>query len=190
MFSEDNVLTCGQGKAGNNSLARCSGLVRHHRPQGYVLPGVVLCPNPAFLPKVLTEFHLTRQLSYDHSPPLKETRRVSSSCCARSGPWQSTSGAHRPSGRLISCSSASNQVIWADPCPSLDFPTGLWTQSSRSLCFRACLSRTGFGPTCGMASSWALWWGASIRAAATWSSQSTFSRFYCLNIAASPSFGE
>ncbi len=147
MFSEDNVLTCGQGKAGNNSLARCSGLVRHHRPQGYVLPGVVLCPNPAFLPKVLTEFHLTRQLSYDHSPPLKETRRVSSSCCARSGPWQSTSGAHRPSGRLINCSPASNPVIWAHPCPSLDSPTGLWEQSSLRMCSQACLSRTGFEPT-------------------------------------------
>lgn len=43
------------------------------------------------------------------------------------------------------------------------------------------------------AHSWTLWQGASLTdlcAAATWSSQATFSHFYHLNVAASPSFGE
>ena len=47
--------------------------------------------------------------------------------------------------------------------------------------------------TRGVAASWALWRGASLASicsAATWSSQSTFTRFYRLNVAASPSFGE
>ena len=51
----------------------------------------------------------------------------------------------------------------------------------------------GAHSTRGVAASWALWRGASlasIRSAATWSSQTTFTRFYRLNVAASPSFGE
>lgn len=59
-------------------------------------------------------------------------------------------------------------------------------------CFRV---PSGIRPhsTFAVATSWALWRAASlatIYAAATWSSQSTFSGSYCLNVAASPSFGE
>ena len=47
--------------------------------------------------------------------------------------------------------------------------------------------------TRGMATSWALWRGASLQEickAATWSTPSTFAKYYSINIAACPSFGE
>lgn len=158
---------------------------------------VVLRPNPAFLPKVLTEFHLSQsvELRSLSSPSVgEEVEQDQSALCpvrALTMYIRCTEAVRRSDqlfvcydpgrlGRPLSKSRLSHWVVdtirQAYVLSGVPVPSRVRAHSTR-----------------GVAASWALWRGAtlaSICSAATWSSQSTFTRFYRLNVAASPSFGE
>lgn len=152
---------------------------------------VVLRPNPAFLPKVLSDFHLSQSV---------ELRSISSSAAAQRAlcPVRALSEyvcrtqSLRKSDQLFVCFdsgrlgeplSKSRLAHWV-----VDTIREAYTLSGTPA-----PSRVRAHSTRSVATSWALWRGASLSticAAATWSSHSTFSRFYRLNVAASPSFAE
>ena len=157
---------------------------------------MALCPNPAFLPKVLTEFHLAQSVELRSLSSPSTGKEVEQSQSALCPVWALTAyiwrtQAVRKSDQLFVCYdharfgrplSKSRLSHWvadtirqAYALSGVPVP-GVWAHSTR-----------------GVAASWALWRGASLAsicAAATWSSHSTFTRFYRLNVAASPSFGE
>ena len=156
---------------------------------------VVLRPNPAFLPKVLTDFHLSQsvELRSLSSSNAGEEVEDTTLCPVRAvtAYIQRTQAVRRSDqlfvcydpgrvGRPLSKSRLSHWVVdtirQAYVLSGMPVPSGVRAHSTR-----------------GVAASWALWRGASLASicsAATWSSQSTFTRFYRLNVAASPSFGE
>ncbi|XP_029924002.1 uncharacterized protein LOC115371027 [Myripristis murdjan] len=158
---------------------------------------VVLRPNPAFLPKVLTEFHLSQSVELRSlSPPDdgEDAEQGQSTLCpvrALTEYIRRTQAirrsnqlfvCHNPGrlGRPLSKSRLSHWVVdairQAYVLSNVPIPSGVRAHSTR-----------------GVAASWTLWRGASLASicsAATWSSPSTFTRFYRLNVAASPSLGE
>ena len=158
---------------------------------------MVLCPNPAFLPKVLTEVHLAQSIELRSltSPSAgEEVLQSQSALCpvraltayirhtqaVRKSDQLFVCYDHGRLGRPLSKPRLSHWVVdtirQAYVLVGAPVPPGVRAHSTR-----------------GVAASWALWRGASLASicsAATWSSQSTFTRFYRLNVAASPSFGE
>lgn len=158
---------------------------------------VFLRPNPAFLPKVLTEFHLSQSVELRSlSPPDdgEDVEQGQSTLCpvrALTEYIRRTQAirrsdqlfvCHNPGrlGRPLSKSRLSHWVVdairQAYVLSDVPIPSGVRAHSTR-----------------GVAASWALWRGASLASicsAATWSSPSTFTRFYRLNVAASPSLGD
>ncbi|KAK0147363.1 hypothetical protein N1851_013231 [Merluccius polli] len=171
-----------------------------HRECCRLLPGnagVVLRPNPAFLPKVLSDANLNQTIELSPLPPTLEEDgtgyRASALCPVRAllCYMERTSSVRKTDqlfvcfktervGEPLSKSRLSRWVVEAirQAYTDTEGPTlpGLRAHSTR-----------------GMATSWALWRGASLQEickAATWSTASTFAKYYSLNIAASPSFGE
>ena len=160
-------------------------------------PSVVLCPNPAILPNILIGFHMAQsvELRSLSSPSAgEEVEQSQSALCPvraltvyiqRTQVVQKSDQIfvcydHGCLGRPLSKSRLSHWVVdtirQAYVLSGVPVPPGVRAHSTR-----------------GVVASWALWQGAflaSICSAATWSSQSTFTRFYRLNVAASPSFGE
>ena len=157
---------------------------------------VVLRPNPAFLPKVFSEFHLSQSVELRSLPPSGgdgETEQQSVLCPVRAlTEYIRRTQAARKTDQLFVCFDAGRRgrplskprlshwvvdtIQQAYVLSGAPVPPGVRAHSTR-----------------GVATSWALWRGASLAticATATWSSQSTFSRFYRLNVATSPSFGE
>lgn len=159
--------------------------------------GVVLRPNPAFLPKVFSDCPLNREVvelrSLYFSQMENGERRHSLVCPVRAlRVYVLRTQALRKTDQLFVCFKperlgqplskarlshwivdAIQQAYVGTGAP---FPSGVRAHSTR-----------------GMATSWALWRGASISeicTAATWSVPSTFARFYQLNVAASMSLGE
>ena len=171
-----------------------------HRECCRLLPGnagVVLRPNPAFLPKVLSDANRNQTIELSPLPPTLEEDgtgyRASALCPVRAllCYMERTSSVRKTDqlfvcfkterlGEPLSKSRLSRWVVEAirQAYTDTEGPTlpGLRAHSTR-----------------GMATSWALWRGASLQEickAATWSTASTFAKYYSLNIAASPSFGE
>lgn len=159
--------------------------------------GVVLRPNPAFLPKSLSDFHLSQSVELRSAPTggldQEAAQRLRALCpiralalyIARTRPFCSTDQvfvSFHPGllGRPLSKPRLSRWVVeairQAYASAGVPFPLGVRAHSTRSV-----------------ATSWALWRGASLSSvceAATWSSASTFTRFYRLKVASSPSFGD
>ena len=158
---------------------------------------VALRPNPAFLPKVLTEFHLAQSVELQSlsSPSAGEVVEQSQSalCPARAlTAYIRRTQAVRKSDQLFVCYNhghlgrplsksrlshwVADRIRQAYALSGMPVPPGVRAHSTR-----------------GVAASWALWQRASLASicsAAMWSSQSTFTRFYQLNVDTSPSFGE
>ncbi|KAK0136861.1 hypothetical protein N1851_026944 [Merluccius polli] len=90
---------------------------------------VVFRPNPAFLPKVFSEFHLSQSVelwSLSSSGGDGETEQHQSVLCpvrALTEYIRHTQAARKTG----SSSSVLMPVAWVDPCQSLDCPTGSWT---------------------------------------------------------------
>lgn len=104
---------------------------------------MVLHPNLSFLPKVLSEFHLSQSVELWSFPSSGESQQVEQCQSAPSGPWQSTFSTLRPSERLINTFSALTPGFWADLCLSRGCSTGRWTPYSRHMCCQLCLSHPG-----------------------------------------------
>ena len=159
--------------------------------------GVVLRPNPAFLPKILSETHLNQVIELSPFFDLQSTgvqRQDRSPLCPVRAleAYIRATRAHRVTDQLFVCfkqeclgrplskarlSHWITEVIQqAYEQAGVPVPPGVRAHSTR-----------------GMAASWALWNGASLSeicTAATWATPLTFTRFYRLNVAASAPFGE
>ena len=159
--------------------------------------GVVLRPNPAFLPKVMSEFHLSQEVEL-RSLSSAEVGQTAEQLLPMLCPvWALTEYIQR-----TQTTRKTDQLFTCIDCSCLGRPLSKsrlshWIvdtiQKAYAISGVPVPSRIRAHMTCGVATSWALWRGASpatICAAATWSSQSTFSRFYRLNLAASPSISE
>lgn len=92
---------------------------------------IVLCPNPAFLSKFISEFNLSQSVemrSLSSSGGDQEVKQCQSMLCpvrALSEYIQCTQAISSQCGNVLTT------VIWAGSCQSLGFPTGLSGQYSR-----------------------------------------------------------
>lgn len=160
------------------------------------MAGVVLRPNPAFLPKVMTGRRSDLVITLGSLFSAQQTgdeRERSLVCPVRAlEVYLARTRGHRTTDQLFVCFKSGklgqplsrarlshwlvDAIRQAYEGMGVQFPLNVRAHSTR-----------------GMAASWALWRGASldeICAAATWSAPSTFARFYKLNVAAGTSFGE
>ena len=97
---------------------------------------VVLRPNPAFLPKVLSDFHLSQSIEL-------QSAAVSAADQLALCPVRALSEYVRPA----LCVFSHYVVACVDHCRSVNFLTGLWTPSSKVTPFRALLPPPGFEHT-------------------------------------------
>ena len=159
--------------------------------------GVLLRPNPAFLPKVLSDFHL-------HQPVVMKSLSLAQEGDGEAHDWAllcpvralkiyiQRTGAFRKTDQLFVC--------FHPRClgqPVSKSRLSHWIVDTIRQAYAGSDApaprRVRAHSTRGIATSWALWRGASLSevcAAATWSSPSTFARFYNLNVAAGNAFGE
>lgn len=157
---------------------------------------VVLRPNPAFLPKVVTDFHLSQRIELrslcTEGEQSLDSRHLALCPVRALSEYMVRTRSSRQSDQLFVCFDSS--------ClgrPVSKSRLSHWIVDT----IKAAYVSSGAPPpsnirahsTRAVSTSWALWRGASLAticAAATWSSQSTFATFYRLNVAATPSFGE
>ena len=159
--------------------------------------GVVLRPNPAFHPKVWSDSPASQSIELHplHPPKVREAGQSDQSllCPVRAlTVYIRRRRAHRATDQLFVCYrpncigkpvSKARLSHWvvdtiqeAYKGAGIPAPAGVRAHSTR-----------------GLATSWALWRGASLSEicrAASWSTPSTFIRSYCMNVAASTSFSE
>ena len=161
-----------------------------------ILPGntgVVLCPNPLFLPKVLTDFHLNQSVELRSLRPSQEAdegQEESVLCPVRALKiYMQRTAALRRTDQLFIC--------FGPQClgePVSKARLSHWVVEAIQQAYR----ETGkpvpvevkAHSRWGVSTSWALWHGATLSeicVAATWSTPTTFTQFYCLNVAASTS---
>ena len=183
------------------SAKRIGGLhaLSVHADCFYVKPdgaGIVLRPNPAFVPKILSAQNLNQVIALDpfHPPPFGSEEDETLNCLCpvrallcyvnRTQSFRVTDqlfvgyGAGQQ-GKAISKQRLSHWVVEAIKCAyelsGLSAPTTAVAHSTR-----------------GIATSWALLKGVPLHEicqAACWSSPSTFARFYSLNVTSRLSFG-
>ena len=152
--------------------------------------GVVLRPNPVFLPKVLTNFHLNHSVKLRSLRPSQEESAL---CPVRALKiYIQRTATLRRTDQLFIC--------FRPQClgePVSKARLSHWVVEAIQQAYR----ETGkpvpvevkAHSRWGVSTSWALWHGATLSEiwpAAMWSTPTTFTLFYCLNVAASTSFGE
>lgn len=157
--------------------------------------GVILRPNPAFLPKVLTDFHLNQSVELRALRPSEgaDGLQWSALCPVRALKiYIQRTAAFRTTDQLFVCFQPQRRGK-----PVSKAGLSHWVVDA----IHRAYSETGepvpegvkAHSTRGVSTSWALWRGAALSevcAAATWATPNTFTRFYSLNVAASTSFGE
>ncbi len=159
--------------------------------------GVVLCPNPGFHPKVLSESHASQSIELHpfHPPQDGETwfSEQSLLCPVRAlMVYLHRTRAHRTTDQLFVC--------YKPNClgkPVTRTRLSHWVvdaiRQAYKMAGRPAPAGVRAHSTRGLATSWALWWDtplSEICTAASWSTPSTFIRFYCMNVAANTSFAE
>ena len=152
---------------------------------------VVLRPNPAFLPKVLSDFHLSQSIELQ-SLPVSEADQLALCPVRALSEHKRRTKPLGKSDQLFVCFRTSCLGRPLSKCRLSHWVVDT-IQQGYTLSGAPAPSRIRAHSTRSVSTSWALWRVASLAticAAATWSSHSTFTRFYRLNVPAGPSFAE
>ncbi len=159
--------------------------------------GVVLRPNPAFHPKVWSEPHSNQPLKLRPFHPPQDGGAGSSGgsllCPVRALTlYIQRTRANRTTDQLFVCYRANSLGR-----PVSKSRLSHWVVEAIQQAYKEAGKPAPAGvrahSTRGLATSWALWRGATLSevcTAASWSTPSTFIRFYCMNVAANTPFTE